>query len=129
MSDKQQADKSGAAPDRSNIINLGAAVPRTDDAPSPAADLSNVIPFARRLRLASDPDAPAITIATGDRLTPATRTATGKQVVVLIASVAIHGAIFAALWPMPDTTASVGIEAITIDVVVGADTAAGVAAT
>jgi colicin import membrane protein len=47
----------------------------------------------------------------------------------LVLSLALHGILYAAFWEQPRPLASVGIEAITVDLVLGANTEAGLATT
>jgi TonB family protein len=127
MTVKQQT---GVAPARhGNVSNLGAAVPRmraNDGSPSPIADLSNVVPFARQRRAASGPAVVPVTIEPGDRSAPPpTRTTPVRQIALVAGSVLIHSTLFISLWQMPKPSASVGIEVITMDEVLGANTAAG----
>jgi TonB family protein len=131
MTGKQQTGEILAVTGHGKIVNLGAAVPRArvaDAAPSLTADLSNVVPFARARRGASESSAPLVTIAAGDRpAPPPARTTSAQQFALAAGSILIHSTLFLTLWQMPAPMASVGIEVITVDEVLGATTAAGLA--
>jgi protein TonB len=100
---------------------------RDEPASSPANDLSNVVPFARARRGPAS-DAAPLAISAQDRASlPMAPVSLAKQLAVLAGSLAVHASIFFVLWQTPPPLASIGIEAITVDVVLGADTAAGVA--
>jgi protein TonB len=108
----------------------GALVARRDEpATTAAADLSNVVPFARPRRGLA-PATPPLSITAQDRAPlplPVPPLSLAQQLAVLAGSLAVHCSIFFLLWQTPPPLASIGIEAITVDVVLGADTAAGVA--
>jgi protein TonB len=105
-------------------------VARRDEPPdTSAADLSNVVPFARPRR-AGGQGAPPLTVAAVDRPLPiALPTPLATRVALVAGSLAIHGLILAGLWQPPRPLASIGIEAITVEAVLGGHSAAGLAST
>jgi protein TonB len=114
-------------PDHDGVANLQGATVTTPRA-SPASDLSNVVPFARERKNGSQSAASPITIGPADR--PAPRLSDDGiiyRVALAVGSLVFHGALFLAFWYTPPLSASVGVEAITVEVVIGADTAAGLA--
>ena len=103
---------------------------RDERLPSDASDLSNVVPFARPRRQGAAPDVLLPSVAAGDRPTPTPRqSGIAKQIAVLAGSLVLHGGLLALFWRDPPPLASIGIEAITVEIVLGAHTAAGVAPT
>jgi protein TonB len=93
-------------PARGNIIQLR----RTDDAD------------------ASD-EAPQLRVGEGDRPAPPRShdEARFRLALILCGSLVVHAALFAFFQTEPEMTASVGEDAITVEIVVGADSAAGIA--
>jgi protein TonB len=88
--------------------------------PSPAADLSNVIPFKRGRRAGAEPATPPVTISPEDRpAPPPPGTSVAKQIALVVCSVAAHGLLLFAFWEEPRPLASIGIEAITVEIMVG----------
>jgi len=118
--------------DRGNVVNLRDAplVARAEPASAPllpAPDPSNVIPFARARHGASDAP-PPVTIGPDDR--PAPRPATAslpRDLVTLTAALAAHGLLVFAFWQEPRELPSIGIEAISVEIVVGDNRPAGAA--
>jgi periplasmic protein TonB len=112
---------------------LGAVVPLRAyyhvDAPSPESDLSNVIPFAPRGRKASDKatKAPAVECALADRPAPDSRSKDRRRQIALLigGSLLVHGVIFAAFNREPEPHASIGVISISAEIVLGAQTEAG----
>jgi len=114
--------------DRGSVANLqgvAAVEPRdrlTDG--SAAADLGNVIAFARARR--GDSSAPPVVISPQDR--PAPQLPPGRswlQGALILCSLIIHGGAFYAFWQEPKPLLGIGIEAITIDIVIGDNRPAG----
>jgi protein TonB len=99
---------------------------RDEPASTAASDLSNVVAFVRPRR-GPTPETPAIALTARDRAPPAPPVSLAKQIAVLAGSLAVHGALAFVLWQSPPPLASIGIEAINVDVVLGANTAAGTA--
>lgn len=98
------------------------------DADLPAAAAANVVSFARPRREGAA-SLPLPVITAGDRHTSARDRAESVRVLaVMAASFALHGALLAFAWQAPKPLASVGIETMTVEVTLGADTAAGLAA-
>ena len=120
--------------DRGNVANLlgVAAVVRWDGLPDGSAsaaelrasDLGNVVAFARAHR--GDSSAPPVIISPQDR--PAPLLPGGRswlQGVLILCSLVIHGGAFYAFWKEPKPLEGTGIEAITIDIVIGDNRPAG----
>ena len=126
----QSGEATPTGQERAADLRNAVLVARRDEpASSFATDLSNVVPFSRSRR-GSAPEAPPLSIPAQDRAAlPAPPMSLAKQLAVLAGSLAVHGSIFFVLWQTPAPFASIGIEAITVDVVLGGDTAAGLAST
>ena len=120
--------------DRGSVANLqgvAAVVPRDGlldgllgGTASSRADLSNVIAFARARR--GDSSAPPVVISPQDRpapLLPGSRS--WLQGVLILCSLIIHGGVFYAFWQEPKPLEGTGIEAITVDIVIGDNRPAG----
>jgi periplasmic protein TonB len=117
------------APGRADF--LGAVVPLRGlrDAPiSPDADLSNVLSFKRR-RGSLPREAPVIVADAS--LHPANRWNDSRLrlAALLAGSVAVHAALFVLLNREPPPLASIGVHSISVEIVLGAQTAAGLAET
>src|SRR5262249_28245779 len=97
---------------------------------SPAADLSNVIPFARARRGASEAAPPLVTVGPDDRPAPRPPAASlPRDLVTLTAALAAHGLLVFAFWQEPRELPSIGIEAITVEIVGGDNRGGGAAPT
>ena len=116
--------------DRGSVANLQgvAAVVPLDGllggTASSTADLSNVVAFARARR--GDASAPPIVISPQDRSAPLLPP--GKswlQGALILGSLIVHGGAFYLLWQEPKPLLGIGIEAITVDVVIGDNRPAG----
>jgi protein TonB len=120
--------------DRGNVANLqgvAAVAPRDGlldgllgGSASSAANLGNVVAFARARR--GESSAPQVVISPQDR--PAPLLPPGRpwlQGVLILCSLIIHGGAFYAFWQEPKPLEGIGIEAITIDVVIGDSRPAG----
>jgi periplasmic protein TonB len=128
------ADLVATRADRGNVANLqgvAAVAPRDEfTAPfSPAADLSNVVPFARLRRgPAAESSAPQVVISPTDRLAPLPPgTKSWPQPLLLTVSLIVHGGVSYLFWqePQPQPLPGIAIEAISIEVVVGDNRPAG----
>jgi protein TonB len=88
----------------------------------------NVIPFVRSR--AGDAKRSHIAVATTARPAPvAAPERRARLAAFVVLSLALHAGLYAAFWEEPKPLASVGVEAISIDIVLGGTTDAGVAAT
>ncbi len=95
-----------------------------------AVDLSNVVPFMRP-RAPEARYAPPVALPTDAARLPATGLAGERTRLAAFAAVslAVHGALFMAFWREPEPLASIGVEMITAEIVLGATAPAGVAVT
>ncbi len=95
-----------------------------------AVDLSNVVPFMRP-RAPEARYAPPVALPTDAARLPATGLAGERTRLAAFAAVslAVHGALFMAFWREPEPLASIGVEVISAEIVLGATAPAGVAVT
>src|SRR5262245_16324125 len=130
------ADLVATRADRGNIANLqgvAAVAPRDGlldgllgGSACSAANLGNVVAFARARR--GDASAPPVVISPQDRSAPVLPP--GRpwlHGVLILCSLIIHGGAFYAFWQEPKPLEGIGIEAITIDIVIGDNRPAGTA--
>jgi TonB family protein len=120
--------------DTGRVENSAAATVRAPDPSpppsSPANDLSNVIPFARARRTGAEPAPPPVTITAADRpAPPPPGPGALRQAAIVICSIAVHSVLLFAFWQQPKELASIGIEAITIEIVVGDNKPVGLSPT
>ena len=96
---------------------------------SETSDLANVIAF-QRPRVAES-HAPDVVLPTDAARLPAPRLVGERARLVLFAalSLAVHGALFMVFWRDPEPLASIGIEVISAEIVLGATAPAGTAPT
>jgi protein TonB len=116
------------------VASLHGVVARIDlpssRSPSPVADPSNIIPFAPGRRQGVEPCTPPVIIGPDDRpAPPAPGTSVVKQIALVACSLAAHGLLLFAFWEEPRPLASIGIDAITVEIVVGDNRPAGLAPT
>jgi len=113
-----------------SVVSLhGAILVARRDAPlqSEATDLSNVVPFARPRRRAA-PAFPLPSVAANERPAPhAVKFGIGRSIALLVGSLALHSTLLAMFWHQPRPMASIGVEVMTVEITLGATTAAGVA--
>jgi periplasmic protein TonB len=97
---------------------------------APPITVSNVVPFARARREASTVH-PADTILPDPAIRPPPFAKDGRVrfLAVLALSLMVHGGIFLLFNREPEPMASIGLEAISVEIVLGANMPAGVAAT
>ena len=97
---------------------------------APPITVSNVVPFARPRREASIAQA-ADTISPDPAIRPPPPAKDGRLrfLIVLALSVAVHGGLFLLFNREPEPMASIGLEAISVEIVLGANMPAGAAAT
>jgi periplasmic protein TonB len=114
-----------------DVLHGAALVARRDEpSQSEASDLGNVIPFARPRRTAAAAPFPLPSIAADERPAPYdARIWIGVGIACFAASLALHSVLLAMFWHKPRPMASVGIEVISVDIVLGATTEAGLAPT
>lgn len=126
-----------ASTDRADDL-LGAVVPlRAREAPATSEhnDLSNVIPFHPRQRVADksgdDKPAPAVVCNQTTRPCPFLAAFDWRKQwpLLLIGSVAAHAGLFAWFMQEPPPRASIGLEVISVELVLGAQSEAGTAQT
>lgn len=104
------------------LHDVVAVVPRDDlvGSASPAADLSNVIPFTRARRGTSEASVPPVTVNPADRpAPPLAGTKPWLQAVLVVVSLIVHSGLFYAFWQEPQPLPGYGIEPITVDIVIG----------
>jgi protein TonB len=97
---------------------------------SPVTDLHNVVQFLRRPPEAPHP-APDVVLPTDAARLPAAALAYERTRLAAFAaiSLSVHGALFAAFWRDPDPLASIALEVMSVELVLGATAPAGVAPT
>jgi len=111
---------------RSELVRVdpGAAI-GAPPAPSNSNDLPNVIPFMRPHAA----EAPAVVLP-GD-VAPRVVTSLARERVRLAGfaalSLLVHGALFTAFWREPEPLASIGVEVISAEIIIGATAPAGAA--
>jgi protein TonB len=116
---------------------LGAVVPlRAREVPptSEQSDLSNVIPFRRNRAADKDGDAkPAPCVVCNQTTRPCPFLAgfdwRKQWPLLLLGSVAVHASVFAWFMQEPPAKASIGLEVISVEMVLGAHSEAGIAQT
>lgn len=129
------AGAAGRLPDQAGVDLLGAVVPArllAKDFVIPlgaAGDLGNVVAFRRPRRDGVHADAPAVEAGTEARPAPfaASLSHPARAVALIALSVAAHAAVVLALQSEPAPHASIGDVVISADLVLGADSAAGLA--
>jgi protein TonB len=97
--------------------------------PSNSNDLQNVVPFLRPR--SAEAHAPAVVLP-GDVVRPRTASLARERARLAgfaAISLLVHGALFAAFWREPEPLASIGVEAITAEIIIGATAPAGAAPT
>ena len=98
---------------------------------SPTQWPANVVPFTRA-RQGEPAGRPITTLTVDPTARPAPLGTTERRrrmAAFLLLSLALHVVLYAAFWEEPKPLASVGIEAITVDLVLGGNTEAGLATT
>jgi periplasmic protein TonB len=98
------------------------------DGASAAADLSNVIPFARARRAGAEPYTPPVIVNAADRpapLPPPIRP--WLRAVLVMCSLIMHGGVLYLFWQEPQPLAGIGTEAITVEIEIGDSRPAGAA--
>jgi periplasmic protein TonB len=120
----QRGELVALRPDQARVVPDAGAVVRASESSS-VPGLSNVIPFLRPR--AAEVQAPAVVLPTDAARLP--RLGLAGERVRLIAfaalSLAVHGSVFAWFWRDPEPLASIGIEVISAEILLGATTPAG----
>jgi protein TonB len=113
-----RADLGAVVPQRADTVELGAGV-----------DLTNVIPFRRPIE--GTHVAPEVVLPADLARAPAPKARDRtRRVAFIVLALALHGAVAATLlWHEPEPLASVGLEAITVEISLGATAPAGAAPT
>jgi protein TonB len=98
---------------------------------SPAADLGNVVSFARPRRgAAAESSAPPVMISPAERpAPPPPANEPWLQPLLVTVSLIVHGGVFYVFWQEPRRPPGIGIEAISVEIVVGDNRRAGDART
>jgi protein TonB len=123
-----------SADERGRVADLRDVVARADDASSsaaPAIVVTNVVPFVRPQREADPvPDAERVSADLARRPAPQ-RMGDGRRLfaVFLLLSLAAHGGLYFLFQRQPVPMASIGLEAISVEIVLGANMPAGLAVT
>jgi periplasmic protein TonB len=103
---------------------------RDEPSQSEATALSNVVPFARPRRHETAAPFPLPAVAESDRPTPSiAKIWIGTSVAAFAVSLVLHSVPLAMFWHEPKPMASIGIEVMTVEITLGATTAAGLAPT
>jgi len=104
-------------------------VRREPSAAAPAVTATNVVPFARSRRETADP-APALAFDPSAR--PAPYRPRREQFALIaglfVLSLLVHGVLYLLFNRQPEPMASIGLEAISVEIVLGAETPAGLGA-
>ena len=87
----------------------------------------NVVPFIRRDTEAGRVAPPVIGVDRGDRPAPVVRPGGARWALFLAVSLMLHGGVFAAFHRQAPPLASVGVQSISVELVLGTDAAAGLA--
>jgi protein TonB len=100
-----------------------------DGAPS-AADLSNVIPFARARRIGAEPYALPVIVNPTDRPAPLLPGTKGwLQALLVTGSLTLHGGLLYLLWQEPQPLMGTGTRGMTVEIIIGDNKPVGAAAT
>jgi TonB family protein len=103
---------------------------RDEPLPSEATDLSNVIPFTRTRRGGEVAVFPLPPIDASERPAPhSAKIWIGVSIACFAASLALHSGLLVMLGHQPRPVASIGVEAMNVEIVLGATTPAGLAST
>ena len=117
---------------RDHVADLRNAVLHPPEQSAPLVTPSNVVPFtrARRETDAAKP-APAIALDPVERPAPdlTAREGRARFLAFIAVSLLVHGGLYAVFNREPEPMASIGLEAISVEIVLGANTPAGLAVT
>ena len=90
------------------------------DSSSSAADLSNVIPFARARRAGAEPYAPPVIVNSADRpapLPPGSKR--GLRALLVMGSLVVHGGLLCLVWQEPQLLPGTGSQGMTVEIIIG----------
>jgi len=123
------ASVGGALADLSNVIPLAAR--RSEASSAPTISVTNVIPFVRPRREAAASSASDVALDPADRPVPhlTGRERRARIVALLALSLAAHSGLYVLFNREPAPMASIGLEAISVEIVLGANVPAGPART
>jgi TonB family protein len=129
MNDPTQIGARPSEPGNGGNVTDSVLVARRDEPLRPEhTGLGNVVPFARPRRNAAAAAFALATIAAQHRPAPAPAgPGAVRRIAVLAASLLLHGGLLTMFWQSPAPVASIGSEVISIEVTLGATTAAGLA--
>src|SRR5262250_1767892 len=100
------------------------------DSVSSAADLCNVIPFARARRISAEPHAPPVIVKPGDRPAPLPRgTRRWLQGLLVVLSLIAHGGVLYLFWQDPQLLPGTGSQGMTVEIIIGDNRPLGSAST
>ncbi len=99
--------------------------------PPPASAWSNVVPFVRPRGDGGSGGAPEVALDPGDRPAPNPPDSyrDARFLAFIAVSLLVHGGLYAVFNREPEPMASIGLEAISVEIVLGANTLAGLAVT
>jgi protein TonB len=113
-----------------NLHGMVLVARRDEPEQCPATDLSNIVPFARPRRQSATAAFPLPSVSEDDRSLPlVARLGIVGGLACFAASLMLHGALLGMFWHEPRPMASIGIEVMTVEITLGATTAAGLAPT
>jgi protein TonB len=115
-------------PEANVFATLDGVIARWRDPQLPASEpaAANVVPLKHRGDRGAAELAPEISIASADRPAPfSLRDSSRYLPVILLISVVLHAGLYALFTQEPTQMASIGEEAITVEIIVGANSAAG----
>jgi protein TonB len=115
-------------------LDLNAVVPggRDSSTPAPVIAASNVVPFLRvRREPAAIEPTPPLSADPSQRPAPDAQGPEGRLWIIafFVLSLLVHGGLYAVLNREPEPMASIGLEAISVEIVVGDNTRAGTGST
>jgi periplasmic protein TonB len=115
---------------RDHVADLWNAVLHPPEQSAPIVALSNVVPFPQ-VRRETGAAEPAIALDPVERPAPDVTAREGRArfLAFIAVSLLVHGGLYAVFNREPEPMASIGLEAISVEIVLGANTLAGLAVT